>query len=279
MRATTRRLLVVSLLALVAILPACGKKNTGTTSNYSGPPPGPTGDERPPIKSDAESAAPSPPIVHPAEGVRVAPARANSNNNLKEIAIAFHNFMDTMGGGFPAGIYDASGKTVGLSWRVAILPYVEQDALYRQFKLNEPWDSPNNKKLIEKMPKLYAVQGGPDLNQGLTYYRTFAGKGTLFPPPTGGQPGGPAFGLKPQQVTDGMSNTLLVVEARDPVIWTKPDELAYDPAKPPKVGGVFGAGFNVAFCDASTRFIPKTIDEKTLRALITPNGGEVVQIP
>jgi hypothetical protein len=283
MRATARRLLVVSLLALVAILPACGKKNTGTTSNYSGPPPGPTGDERPPIKSDAGSATPSPPILIAAGSPRTAAARAASELNLKQIALAFANFESTFGS-FPAGIYDKAGQKMNLSWRVAILPFVEQQALYQQFKFDEPWDSDSNKKLIEKMPKLYAAPT-TDPERGLTYYRGFTGRGTVLDPQPGrpgGAPGNPnnAFGLKLLQITDGTSNTVAVAEARDPVIWTKPDELAYDAAKPvPKLGGVFDSGFHVAFCDGTVRFLPKTIDEKTLRALITANGGEVVQIP
>ena len=276
-----RHLLYAPLLALVALVPACDKKKPPPPD--SSPPPGPTGDERPPVKPTTDSPSTptaSPPIVHPGTGPLVAGARANSNNNLKQIALAFHNFMDANGGaGFPAGIYDASGKKLGLSWRVAILPYIEQDNLYKQFKLNEPWDSPGNKKLISLMPKEYAVQG-TDREAGKTYYRAFTGEGTILPPPKGGQPGGPAFGVKILQITDGTSNTLLAVEARDPVIWTKPDELEYDAAKPPpKVAGVFGAGFNAAFCDGSTRFLRNPLDEKALRSLITANGGEVVETP
>jgi hypothetical protein len=274
-----RVLLGAAFLALVAAVPACDKKKP--TPPDSSPPPGPTGDERPPVKpqSDSTGAAASPPILIAAGSPRTAAARANSEGNLKQIALAFHNVEATYGSGFPAGVYDASGKKLGLSWRVVILPYIEQDQLYRQFKMDEPWDSPNNKKLIEKMPKAYAVQG-QDPAEGKTYYRSFTGPGTVFPPPAGGRAGQPAFGLKLPQITDGTSTTLAVVEARDPVVWTKPDELVYDAGQPvPKVGGVFGEGFTVAFCDGSTRFLPKSIDEKTLRALITATGGEVVQIP
>ena len=77
-----------------------------------------------------------------------------STNNLKQIALAFHSYHDATNG-LPGNITDKDGKPL-LSWRVAILPYVEESELYRQFKLEEPWDSANNKKLIEKMPGLYA---------------------------------------------------------------------------------------------------------------------------
>ena len=79
-------------------------------------------------------------------------------------------------------------------------------------------------------------------------------------------------------MTDGTSNTLMVAEAAEPVIWTKPDDLAFDPDKPlPKLGGHFPGGFNAAFMDGSVRFLHQTMSEKTLKALITRNGGEVVR--
>jgi hypothetical protein len=287
MRSPLRRLLLgASFLALVALVPACGKKNSGTTGGGSEPPPpGPTGDERPPVKpgGDSTPTGPSPPILIATGSPRAAAAREQSTANLKQIALALHNFEATYGS-FPAGIYDKAGQKVNLSWRVAILPFIEQDQLYKQFKFDEAWDSDNNKKLIEKMPKLYAAPT-TEPTDGKTYYRGFTGPGAVLHPQPGRPGGGPgtpnnAFGMRMTQITDGTSNTIAVAEARDPVIWTKPDELVYDASKPvPKLGGVFGTFFNVAFCDASVKYLPTTIDEKTLRALITANGGEVVQIP
>ena len=100
-----------------------------------------------------------------------------------------------------------------------------------------------------------------------------------MPPPKPGTPGKAAYGLSINAMLggDGVSNTMAVAEAARPVIWTKPDELAYDPKGPaPKVGGgVFEGGFNAAFYDGSVRFLPSSTSEKTLRALITPNGGEI----
>ena len=88
-------------------------------------------------------------------------------------------------------------------------------------------------------------------------------------------------------ITDGTSNTILVVEAERDIPWTKPEDIAYDPDKPlPKFGGrplpagISGAnGFLASFADGSVRFISDTTDEVTLRALITKAGGEVVQVP
>jgi hypothetical protein len=82
-----------------------------------------------------------------------------------------------------------------------------------------------------------------------------------------------------KDITDGASNTIMIVEAEEAVPWTKPDELTYDPKKPlPKFGGVFKDGLHVAFADGTVRFIKKETDEKLLRALITRAGGEKVDL-
>ncbi len=201
--------------------------------------------------------------------------RAISNNNLKQIGLAMHNFADTHRSGFPAGIHASTGK-VGLSWRVAILPYIEQDELYKQFKLDEPWDSEHNKKLIPLIPRTYTVRGR-DTTEGLTYYRSFSGEGTAFPPPKNGLAGKFAFGLKFVDISDGSSNTGLVVEAGDPVVWTKPDELAFTPnGALPSVGGMFGGGYRMLFCDGSVREMKPDTAAATLKGIITARGGEVV---
>ena len=228
------------------------------------------------VRQQDEPAPPKTPIF--AKGSpRMAAARQISVNNLKQIALAFHNHESAYQF-FPAGLYDATGKKAGLSWRVAILPFIEQDALYRQFKLDEPWDGENNKKLIAKMPKIYAPANVD--TKGYTFYRAFSGEGTIMPPPKGGKAGEPVRGAKISDITDGTSNTIMVAEAGEAVIWTKPDELSYDAKKPvPKLGGIFETDFNVAMCDGSVRFMKPDINEKVLRAIITANGGEVVEIP
>jgi hypothetical protein len=199
-----------------------------------------------------------------------------SANNLKQIALAFHNYHDTYGSFPAAAIYSKDGKPL-LSWRVAILPYLEQDGLYRQFKLDEPWDSAHNKRLLERMPPVYAapvagsrppVAAGKNPAQTDTYYQGFVGESAVFEGKDG---------VRITEITDGTSNTLLMVEAGEPVPWTKPEDLPFDPKKPlPKLGGVFPEIFYAAFCDGSVRGLKKKMDERTLRALITRNGGEVV---
>src|SRR5439155_1388856 len=120
---------------------------------------------------------------------------------------------------FPAAaVYDKDGKAI-LSWRVLILPYIEQDRLYRKFRLNEPWDSPHNKKLLEMMPKTYAAPNAKGDPPYTTHYQVFVGPGAGFEGKRG---------LRIGDFTDGTSNTILVAEAARAVPWTKPEDLPYD---------------------------------------------------
>ncbi|HEU5116130.1 MAG TPA: DUF1559 domain-containing protein, partial [Isosphaeraceae bacterium] len=199
---------------------------------------------------------------------REAARRAQSTNNLKQIGLAMHNYHDVHGE-FPSDICDAEGKPL-LSWRVRILPFLEQQALYNQFHLDEPWDSDHNKKLIEQYQ--IAVYTAPTSNPapaGQTYYQHFVGGGALFEK---------CEGVKLQEITDGTSNTIMCVEAGTAVPWSRPADPPYDPEKPlPKLGGPgYSGGFNALFADGSVHFLKNTIAEETLRALITRAGGEVV---
>lgn len=201
------------------------------------------------------------------EKLKETATRSRSQNNLKQLAIAVHSHHDALGR-FPfQGVPAPNGNNPKLSWRVTILPYIEELQLYNEFKLNEAWDSEHNKKLIAKMPKLYAPLGsGTGAPAGHTFYRAFTGPGTLSAAQTFAG------------VTDGTSNTLLFVEAGEAVPWTKPEDFPYDPNRPlPKLGGHFKGKMNVAMGDGSVRMIDLTkVPEQVLRALITANGGEVV---
>jgi RNA polymerase sigma-70 factor (ECF subfamily) len=189
-------------------------------------------------------------------------------NRLKQLALAMHNYHDAFGALPPAAIYSKDGKPL-LSWRVALLPFIEQQELYKQFKLDEPWDSPHNKKLLKEMPKVFAPVTGKT-KPNFTPFRVFTGKDTVFP-------GKDAVRL--QDITDGTSNTLLIAEAAEGVPWTKPDELPYDAKKPlPKLGGMFKDGFYFAMCDGSVHFVRTPINEPEFRLLILPNDGGVVDL-
>jgi hypothetical protein len=204
------------------------------------------------------------------QSVTEASARAQSQNNLKQISLAMLNYHDVNNRFPPAGLPapGAPGGKPALSWRVAILPYIEEGQLYNEFHLNEPWDSPHNLKLLPRIPKTYLLPGEEGGPNGLTKYQVFVGPRTIFEE---GQR------ISIPHIVDGATNTLLVVEAANGVPWTKPEDLRFDPNGPlPPLGGRFRKGFTAAFADGHTALIPKDTPEKTLKALITRNGDEVV---
>ena len=196
------------------------------------------------------------------------PVAHQCTNNLKQIVLAWHNYHSA-NNIFPHDITDKNGKLL-LSWRVSILPYLEQGDLYGKFKLDEPWDSPNNKALIKEMPKTFLCPSRTKPEPFTTNYRGFVGAGAIFEK-------GQEIGI--QTITDGTSNTIAVVEAKEAVVWTKPDELPFDQAAKPSLygaGSLHPGGFNTAFCDGSVRFIKNTVSTIVFKALITRNAGEVI---
>ena len=184
---------------------------------------------------------------------REAARRAQCTNNLKQIALAMHNYQSANNAFPKPAITDKQGKPL-LSWRVAILPYLEQGPLYSKFKLDEPWDSPHNKALLKEMPPSYLCPSRARVEPFTTTYQVFTGKGALF---ENGQD------VTIADVTDGTSNTLMVVEAKKEVPWTKPDDLSFDPAAAPSLFGAGSShpgGFNAAMADGSVRFFGNSIN-------------------
>jgi hypothetical protein len=199
--------------------------------------------------------------------MRVAAARMQSANNLRQIGVALHNYHELYKK-FPAQAnYDKNGKPL-LSWRVHILPFVEAKELYDQFKLDEPWDSPHNKKLIAHMPPTYRHPASK-APKGKTIYLAPIGPSTIFAKtPT-----------KITEIKDGTSNTILLVEVADDkaVFWTKPDDLPIDPKVPLRGLGDFPPGiFQALFADASVRSLSRKIDPRVLNAMYTKDGNEVI---
>ena len=203
--------------------------------------------------------------------VREAAQRTSSINNLKQIALAMHNYNSTYGAFPAAAICDKKTGKPLLSWRVAILQYIEEEALYKQFKMDEPWDSEHNLKLAKNMPKIYFHPKANKPGDDKTHYRLFYGKGAAFEL---NKPSGLA------QITDGSSNTLMVVEAEESVVWTNPNDLAFDPAKAlPKMLSIDGK-FSAAYCDGSVRTFKMPIDQEILKLLIQKNDGKPIpQVP
>jgi type II secretory pathway pseudopilin PulG len=209
------------------------------------------------------------------QAAREAARRTTSMNNLRQIMLAMHNYHDAKKS-FPSHAnYGADGKPL-LSWRVHILPYLEQKALYDQFHLDEPWDSEHNKGLISQMPAVFVDPSSRwQPVDGRTHYLGVKGKGMIFD--------GTDKGTDIRAITDGTSNTIMVVQVNDDraTTWTKPDDWELDEQYPLKglAGsmhpGVFGAGY----ADGSIRNISESIDPTVFKGLLTRAGGEVVQAP
>lgn len=220
----------------------------------------------------------------PKEVAKLKPAtdkeRAEVKNNLKMIMLAMHNYHDA-NDFFPADIVDPKTKKLLLSWRVALLPYLidndpkaekENAALYQKFKLNEPWDSKTNMPLIGKLPKVFAPTRVKAAD-GETFYRGFAGTGEfagVFEPGTR---------LTLLGITDGTSNTIGIIDAGEPVPWTKPGtDLPCDLKKPlPKLGGMIDGDFYCGLCDGSVAKVKRDFDEKGMRIAIGRNDGLVLR--
>jgi hypothetical protein len=217
------------------------------------------------------------PIDLPAEGAALVKAgvedmasmavRFQCANQLRQIAIAMHNYQKDHGHLPPAVVCSKEGRPL-YSWRVLLLPYLGQEKLYRQFNLNERWDSEQNQKLLDKMPPVLRRPEIDPKDKTRTCFQVFDGPGAAFE-------AGKTFRVA--DFTDGTANTILVVEAGEAVPWTKPADLPFQPQGPlPKLGGHFEKGFYVAMADGAVHFVNQKVPEKTIRAAITRSGHEIL---
>jgi hypothetical protein len=188
---------------------------------------------------------------------------------IRQLGIAMQRYHSTHKGLPTAAIYDSEGQPL-LSWRVNLLPSLGQQALYRQFHLDEPWDSPHNRTLIAKMPDVYKTAGSKPEDQHKTRFLVSVGESTLFPG---------RESIKYRQITDGMSNTIMLVQAaaEHAVVWTIPKDIESDLKKP--LAGIAGAKpgwFHVAMGDGSVRSIPTTVAPEDLKNLLVRDDGQVI---
>jgi hypothetical protein len=202
------------------------------------------------------------------QSARAAARRTHSMNQLKQIGLALHMHHDRHKTFPPAYVADEDGKPL-LSWRVTILPYLGQQALYGQFRLDEPWDSEHNKKLIARMPQLYRAPAS-NAEAGKTVYLTIRDDQAVFPG---------AEGVPIRDIKDGTSNTIMVVEASDAkaVPWTKPQDFEVDEKNP--TAGLIGlrpGGFLALLSDGSVHLIDRHVGAEVIPAMLTRNGGEPV---
>jgi Protein of unknown function (DUF1559) len=218
-------------------------------------------------KTDAETVKAI--VAEAAVKVQAAANRAQSTNNLKQLTLAMINCADSFDGRMPdAVVYSKDGKPL-YSWRVTLLPYLDQAPLYNQLKLDEPWDSEHNKPLLAKAPKVFQLPG-VKADEGMTYYQIFSGAGILS------EKNRPV--RYPVSFTDGTSLTILIAESAEPVHWAAPKDIPYSEKVSPlkQIGKHHGKGTLVSMADGSVRMVPATVTERDFRAAITPSGGEVI---
>jgi len=193
-----------------------------------------------------------------------------------------HDYHDAYKCFPPAYTVDENGKPLH-SWRVLLLPFLEQNVLYAQIRLNEPWDSEHNRQFHDALISVFRCPSGclperfkreiPDLIiDGNCYYSVVVGPETPF---IGSQP------MPLSSISDGTSNTILVVERLLPVCWMDPNnEIGFDAAcsgvnrNIHGIGSAHTGGANVAMADSSVHFLSDTIEPETLRAALTKAGGE-----
>ena len=204
-------------------------------------------------------------------------------NNLKQIGISLHNYHDVHNAFPPLYTVDANGKPLH-SWRVLILPFIEQSVLYEAIRLNEPWDSEHNKQFHNRVIPQYVCPKNEIEGDKNCHYSVIVSDGGR--PITGGS-FVPAANEKTMtgsalyQITDGTSNTLAVVEVKEGFCWMDPtaditfEEFLKGINGKGRVGSNHRGGANGLLFDAVVRFLPDDIPAETLRALGTPNGGEL----
>jgi len=191
-----------------------------------------------------------------------------AKRNLEEIGKALLRYEMEKGTLPLAGMKNEKGELT-LSWRVAILPHLGKKDLYDQFRFNETWDSPHNKTLLTRMPSIFATNSQFGERDGSsTHIQVITGPDTFFPEGVAG-------------TTHGVANRehkFLVVEGRDPVPWTKPEDLAYRGAAGlPKFGASSTEGFYAMTIDGIVRFIDQRVEKGMLHAAINPRDAGFVR--
>ena len=214
------------------------------------------------------------------QAAREAAVRMQCSNHEKQIVLALHNYHDTHGALPPLYTVDAEGRPLH-SWRVLILPYINQENLYSQIRLDEPWNSEHNKRFHDAFIAVYNCPKNQSA-RGSTNNCTYAAiAGEAFVP---AKEAGQITGIGFAHIADGTSNTIAVIEVREPFCWMDPaadvtlDELARGVNSGGRVGSSHVGGCNAGMCDSSCRFISNSIDLALLRAMGTRAGGESVYL-
>ena len=213
--------------------------------------------------------------------------RLEAARKMKDIGQAIFRYENNTGRKLHAVMYGRDGKTPH-SWRVALLPYLGAGygnmVLYSEYNFEEPWDSPSNSRLIDRMPRVYE---DPDiehthLRASIPSYFLVTGPATMCPLRTAAEQPRPFLdsGYHPvdRGIADSAYQTIQLVEAKRDIPWTRPEDVAFDEdGPPPALGGFHEGGFHVLFADGHVEWLKATIAPKILRAMMTANGHEIIR--
>jgi hypothetical protein len=215
------------------------------------------------------------------EEARNAARSSMSSNNLRQLAIAMHMYHDTAGSLPPAVVYGKSaygalnptGNAAGdvpRSWRVELLPLLGQDELYKQYRLDQPWDSEANRRVLAKMPAVFRSPHDDGASTNASYFAV-TGPGTIFDDKDG---------TKFTEITDGTSTTIMLVEAKQATPWTKPEDIAYEPGgKLPALGGWQPGAFWTAMADGASYRIDAQANAEAIPTWLDKAAGNVAPSP
>lgn len=198
---------------------------------------------------------------------RPAARRTQCKNNLKQIGLALHNYADVHGCFPPAVVADATGKPLH-SWRTLLLPYLDQQKIYGSIDLSKAWDDPVNSEAFEQTPFCYRCPSA-DFPDNHTSYVAVAGRNGFLDP---------RRGRRIEEITDGTSNTVAVVEVsqNQSVHWMSPEDSGVDVLLHTvrDTETWHEGGFQGLMADGAVRFFSSDMDSETRHALATVAGGE-----
>lgn len=177
---------------------------------------------------------------------------------MKAILLAFHNFTDLFHH-FPRSSNRQFANQPPHSWRVAILPLINQSELFNEYHFDQPWDSPQNLEVANKMPEVYRTSRN---DKASTSFVMLTGDGAFD------SLGKPASFTN---ITDGTSNTIAILQSGVEVPWTKPEDFSYTAGGPlPELS----SSRLVGMADGAVKQLTKLTEEE-FHILITRAGGEV----
>ncbi|MGE5192287.1 MAG: DUF1559 domain-containing protein [Deltaproteobacteria bacterium] len=215
-------------------------------------------------------------LMIPRVSSRDASPRSQCKNNLKQIGLALHNYHDKYKCFPPAYVADEHGRPMH-SWRVLLLPYLDAQGLYDQYRFDQRWDGPDNRRLADQVVHVYNCpsEDHADRKKGstMTSYVAVVGPETVWP---GTDP------ISIRDVTDGSTQTLQVVEIADSGIhWMEPRDL-HVLQMAPTINAKAGQGMSSRhkgcaqglLCDGTVHIFDEKMPAESLRAWLTARAGD-----